>query len=83
LLCFKWIREKEEKTKLDIFEGYQINKELLKVAAKDAHVMHCLPAHRGLEITDEVIEGPRSIVWQQAENKMYGAAGILDHFVSG
>jgi len=74
--------EKEEKTKLDIFEGYQINKELLKVAAKDAHVMHCLPAHRGLEITDEVIEGPRSIVWQQAENKMYGAAGILDHFVS-
>ena len=52
------------------------------MAAKDAHVMHCLPAHRGLEITDDVIEGDRSIVWQQAENKMYGAAGILDHFVS-
>ena len=74
--------EEEEKTKLEIFQGYQINAQLLKVAAKDAHVMHCLPAHRGLEITDEVIEGPRSIVWQQAENKMYGAAGILDHFVS-
>lgn len=74
--------EEEEKTKLEIFEGYQINADLLKVAAKDAHVMHCLPAHRGLEITDEVIEGDRSIVWQQAENKMYGAAGILDHFVS-
>ncbi len=74
--------EDEEKTKLEIFQGYQINEELLKVAAENAHVMHCLPAHRGLEITDEVIEGPRSIVWQQAENKMYGAAGILDYFVS-
>jgi ornithine carbamoyltransferase len=74
--------EEEEKTKLEIFKGYQINADLLKVAAKDAHLMHCLPAHRGLEITDEVIEGDRSIVWQQAENKMYGAAGILDYFVS-
>ena len=73
--------EEEEKTKLEIFKGYQINADLLKVAAKDASVMHCLPAHRGLEITDEVLEGDRSIVWQQAENKMYGAAGILDHFV--
>ncbi len=74
--------EEEEKTKLEIFKGYQINADLLKVAAKDAHIMHCLPAHRGLEITNDVIEGPQSIVWQQAENKMYGAAGILDHFVS-
>ncbi len=74
--------EEEEKTKLEIFQGYQINERLLKVAAKDARVMHCLPAHRGLEITDDVIEGSRSIVWQQAENKMYGAAGILDYFVS-
>ena len=74
--------EEEEKTKLEIFKGYQINADLLKMAAENAHVMHCLPAHRGLEITEEVIEGPRSIVWQQAENKMYGAAGILDHFVS-
>ena len=74
--------EEEEKTKLEIFQGYQINADLLKVADKDAHVMHCLPAHRGLEITADVLEGPRSIVWQQAENKMYGAAGILAHFVS-
>ncbi len=73
--------EEEEKTKLEIFKGYQINEDLLKVAAEDARVMHCLPAHRGQEITDDVIEGPQSIVWQQAENKMYGAAGILDHFV--
>ena len=74
--------EEEKDTKLEIFKGYQINEDLLKVAAEDARVMHCLPAHRGLEITDDIIEGPQSIVWQQAENKMYGAAGILDHFVS-
>ncbi|MCG6878676.1 MAG: ornithine carbamoyltransferase [Deltaproteobacteria bacterium] len=74
--------EKEEKTKCEIFQGYQINEALLEVADKDAQVMHCLPAHRGQEITSEILEGPRSIVWQQAENKMYGAAGILDRFVS-
>ena len=74
--------EEEEKTKLDIFQGYQINADLLRIAAEDAVVMHCLPAHRGLEITDDVIEGPRSIVWQQAENKMHGAAAILDYLLS-
>jgi len=74
--------EEEEKTKLKIFQGYQINADLLRVAAGDAVVMHCLPAHRGLEITDDVIEGPRSIVWQQAENKMHGAAAILDYLLS-
>lgn len=74
--------EDDETVKLKAFEGYQINGELLKVAAPDASVMHCLPAHRGLEITDAVIEGPQSIVWQQAENKMYGAAGILAYLLS-
>lgn len=74
--------ENNKETKLQAFEGYQINDDLLKVAADDASVMHCLPAYRGLEITDEVIEGPRSIVWQQAENKMFGAAGILAYLLS-
>lgn len=74
--------EKEEQTKLKTFQGYQINADLLREAAEDAVVMHCLPAHRGLEITNDVIEGPRSIVWQQAENKMHGAAGILDYLLS-
>jgi ornithine carbamoyltransferase len=74
--------EAEEETKLNAFEGYQINAELLSAASKDVRVMHCLPAHRGQEITKDVIEGPQSIVWQQAENKMHGAAGILDYFLS-
>lgn len=74
--------EDEKETKLKVFQGYQINSRLLGVAAKDALVMHCLPAYRGLEITDEVIEGPQSIVWRQGENKMHGAAGILDYMLS-
>lgn len=73
--------EDEEEEKLEAFEGYQINADLLRIAARDALVMHCLPAHRGLEITDEVIEGPQSVVWQQGHNKMHGAAAIMDFFL--
>ena len=71
--------EEAEKTRrLRAFKGYQVNSKLLEVAKPDVSVMHCLPAHRGLEITDDVIEGPHSIVWQQGENKLYGAAAVLD-----
>ncbi len=76
-----WVSMGDEASKdkrMKDFSGYQINNDLLRVAEKDASVMHCLPAHRGLEITDDVIEGKQSIVWQQAENKLYGAASILD-----
>ncbi len=72
--------EEEKDAKLKAFQGYQINDQLLKLANNDAFVMHCLPAHRGMEITDDVMEGPQSIVWQQGENKMHGAAGIM-HFI--
>lgn len=74
--------EEEKEAKLKAFQGYQINAELLKLADSDASVMHCLPAHRGMEITDDVMEGPQSIVWQQGENKMHGAAGIMDFILS-
>ena len=70
--------EKERERRLRAFRGFQINSETLKLASKDAIVMHCLPAHRGMEITDEVIEGKQSVVWRQAENKLYGAAAALD-----
>jgi ornithine carbamoyltransferase len=73
--------EKERRRRMHAFKGFQINSNLLKQAAKDVVVMHCLPAHRGLEITDEVIEGKQSIVWQQGENKLYGAAAVLDWLV--
>ena len=74
--------EEEKEAKLKAFQGYQINAELLKLANSNASVMHCLPAHRGMEIMDDVMEGPQSIVWQQGENKMHGAAGILDFILS-
>ncbi|HVP40553.1 MAG TPA: ornithine carbamoyltransferase [Candidatus Krumholzibacteriaceae bacterium] len=74
--------EKEKAKRMKAFKGYQINSALVKTAAKDVIVMHCLPAHRGLEITDDVIEGKQSVVWVQGENKLYGAAGILDFLLT-
>ena len=73
--------EREKARRMHAFQGFQVNSEILKLASRDAIVMHCLPAHRGLEITNEVIEGKQSVVWRQAENKLYGAAVSLD-FVS-
>jgi ornithine carbamoyltransferase len=51
----------------------------MKSAPRGAVVMHCLPAHRGLEITDDVLEGRQSVAWQQGENKLYGAAASLEY----
>jgi ornithine carbamoyltransferase len=74
--------EKEKSRRMRAFRGFQINSEIVKLASRDAVVMHCLPAHRGMEITDDVIEGKHSVVWKQGENKLYGAAACLD-FVAG
>ena len=60
-----------------LFSKYQLNSRVLSYANKDAKVMHCLPAHRGEEITAEVLEGPRSIIYQQAKNKMFVEAALL------
>lgn len=75
-------QEKGAKKKQLKFKAYQINDKLVSRAKEDCAVMHCLPAHRGLEITDEVIEGPKSIVWKQAENKLHGARAVLAAFLS-
>lgn len=63
------------------FEKYQVNSELLAMAAPDALVMHCLPAHRGEEIATDVIDGPRSVVWDQAENRLHTQKALLDHLL--
>ncbi len=60
-----------------IFQGYRIDSGLLALAAPDAIVLHCLPAHRGEEITDDVIDGPQSAVWDQAENRMHTQKALL------
>ncbi len=64
-------------TATKIFHDYQINSELLSIAKPDCIVMHCLPAHRGQEITDEVIDGPQSVVFDQAENRLHAQKAVL------
>jgi len=70
-------QEKERDKRLKAFKGFQVGLKLLSKARKDCLVMHCLPAHRGEEITDEVIEGRHSIVWDQAENRLHVQKAIL------
>jgi ornithine carbamoyltransferase len=69
--------EAERKERLSAFRGYTIDANLLSIASPDAVVLHCLPAHRGEEITDEVLEGPQSIVWDQAENRLHTEKALL------
>ncbi len=76
-------RESEHSTRLDVFSPYQVNDELLTLAHPEAKVMHCLPAHRGEEITDQVMEGPRSIVWDQAENRLHMQKALLEWIFQG
>jgi ornithine carbamoyltransferase len=66
-----------------IFAPYQVNAVLIGRAAPDAVVMHCLPAHRGEEMTEDVFEGPRTIVWDQAENRLHTQKAILEWLVGG
>ena len=70
-------QESEADKRREMFKDYQVNSKLLEYAGQDALVMHCLPAHRGEEITAEVIDGPRSIVWEQAKNKLLIAKAVL------
>ena len=70
-------QEAERAQRLRDFAGYQVNAALLRAAGPGAKVMHCLPAHRGEEITDEVLDGPRSIVLDQAENRLHAQKGLL------
>jgi len=74
-------QEAEQEARAKIFEGYQVNRRLLQHARPDAVVMHCLPAHRGEEITAEVLDGPRSVVWDQAENRLHVQKAILEILV--
>lgn len=71
-------QESEAEARRKAFQGYQIHRSLLKLAKPSAWVMHCLPAHRGEEITDEVIDGSQAIVWDQAENRLHIQKAILE-----
>ena len=76
-------QEAEQKARKKRFAPFQVNAALLKNAAKDAIVLHCLPAHREEEITEAVLEGPHSVVWDQAENKLHMHKAILDILING
>lgn len=81
-----WVSMGQEKEKLKrtrILKPYRINQELLSQAKKDALVMHCLPAHRGEEITAEVFEGPQSVVFDQAENRLHAQKALLMLLLGG
>ncbi len=71
-------QEEEQESRCRVFAPYQVNDALLELAAADAKVMHCLPAHRGEELTEAVMEGPKSIVWDQAENRLHMQKAILE-----
>lgn len=66
-----------------VFPPYQVNTDLLRHARPDAIVMHCLPAHRGMEITDEVMDGPQSVVFDQAENRLHAQKAVLLELLVG
>jgi len=70
-------QEDEAAERTLVFQSYRIDRAALDRAASDAIVMHCLPAHRGQEITDEVIDGPHSVVWDQAENRLHTQKALL------
>ncbi len=74
-------QEEESKQRLADFAGYQVNRQLLEAAAPQALVMHCLPAHRGEEITAEVLDGEHSIVFDQAENRLHINKAILMRYL--
>ncbi|MBF4588184.1 ornithine carbamoyltransferase [Curtobacterium sp. PhB25] len=70
-------KESEKQSRLDTFSGYRVDDALMAHAADDAVFMHCLPADRGYEVTADVIDGPRSIIWDEAENRLHAQKALL------
>ena len=75
-------QESEFEERKKAFESFTVNSDLMSVASSDAIFLHCLPAHRGEEVTEEVLEGPMSRIWSQSENRMHAARGLLAWLLS-
>ena len=71
-------QEEEQKKREAAFSAFQVNKEVMSLANKDALFMHCLPAHRGEEVSEQVIDGPQSVVWDEAENRLHAQKALLE-----
>jgi ornithine carbamoyltransferase len=76
-------QEKEAGDRLDAFRGYQVNRRVVGLAKPDAVVMHCLPAHRGEEITDDVLDGPQCVAFDQAENRLHAQKAVMVWLLNG
>jgi ornithine carbamoyltransferase len=75
--CWVSMGDEDEGRRHNLLMPYQVNAQLMAAAGQDAIFMHCLPAHRGEEVTDDVIDGPRSVVFDEAENRLHAQKGIL------
>jgi ornithine carbamoyltransferase len=75
-------QEEEQARREQAFANYQVNTSLMQAAARDALFMHCLPAHRGEEVAAEVIDGPQSVVWDEAENRLHAQKALLEYLLS-
>lgn len=76
-------QEQEQEQRVKAFSDFQVNAQLMSVADKDALFMHCLPAHRGEEVTAEVLDGAQSVVWQEAENRLHAQKALLEILING
>ncbi|MDR0674089.1 MAG: ornithine carbamoyltransferase [Zoogloeaceae bacterium] len=75
--------EAENEARMKAFADWRVDGEMMKIAAPDAVFMHCLPAHRGEEVTPEVIDGPQSVVWDEAENRMHAQKALMEYLLLG
>ena len=75
--------ESESAKRLELFQNWQVNGSILSVAGQEALFMHCLPAHRGEEVTEDVLEGHHSAVWEEAENRLHTQKALLEAMLTG
>jgi ornithine carbamoyltransferase len=75
--------EAENEARRQAFAHWRVDAALMKFAAPDALFMHCLPAHRGEEVTEEVLEGPQSVVWDEAENRLHVQKALMEYLLLG
>ncbi|OGI49415.1 MAG: ornithine carbamoyltransferase [Candidatus Muproteobacteria bacterium RIFCSPHIGHO2_12_FULL_60_33] len=76
-------QEHEKAERIKAFAGFMVDGALMKLANKDAVFMHCLPAYRGMEVAAEVIDGPQSVVWDEAENRLHAQKALLEFLLTG
>jgi ornithine carbamoyltransferase len=76
-------QEQEQKEREKAFAGFTVDQKLMKAADKTAIFLHCLPAHRGEEVAAEVIDGPQSVVWDEAENRLHVQKAIMAVLMGG